>query len=208
MNRSGWKLQRNVHWLAAAIVVLLATVIAWQEAEAGMYTCQDSRGRISYTNVRSNAQCKPILFKNDLVTMELSSNKRGTEKYDSEITSIATRYGVDPSLIKAIIHVESGFDHRAVSGMGAKGLMQLMPGTARDLQVYNPFNAKQNIDGGTRYFRKIMDDFNGDVKLALAAYNAGPYLVSKLHRIPAIPETRNYVRQVMRMYHLYKSGSL
>ncbi|MBM9520220.1 lytic transglycosylase domain-containing protein [Desulforhopalus vacuolatus] len=140
--------------------------------------------------------------------MGFSSHKRGTKKYDSEISSIATRYGVDPSLIKAIIHVESGFNHRAVSRMGARGLMQLMPGTARELKVYNPFNAKQNIDGGTRYFRQIMDDFNGDVRLALAAYNAGPGLVHKLHRIPAIPETRNYVRKVMRMYRFYKSGAI
>lgn len=213
LNRFSWDLQKNVHcWLVAGVVALIATVTACQDAEAGLYACRNSHGKISYTNVRSSAQCKPISFKKDIVTLSsslsASSDKRGTKKYDSEIKSIARRYGVDPSLIKAIIHVESGFNHRAVSRMGAKGLMQLMPGTARDLKVYNPFNAKQNIDGGTRYFRQIMDDFNGDVKLALAAYNAGPDLVSKLQRIPAIPETRNYVRKVMSMYRFYKSGAI
>ncbi len=138
--------------------------------------------------------------------MERFSGSKGSSRYDSYIKSTANKYGVDPLLIKAIIHIESGFNHRAVSNKGAQGLMQLMPQTARDLRVWNPFDPMQNIDGGTRYIRKMLKTFHGDLRLSLAAYNAGPNLVGRVGRVPAIPETRNYVRKVISQYNYYKKN--
>jgi soluble lytic murein transglycosylase-like protein len=126
--------------------------------------------------------------------------------YDREIRSIARRYKIDPSLIKAIIHTESAFNHKAVSKSGAQGLMQLMPDTAREMDVADPFNPRENIDGGTRYFRQILNDFDGNLILSLAAYNAGPGLVRRTGGVPQIPETRRYVNKVLKQYKVYRSS--
>lgn len=192
---------------SVVIALLVALLLVCEDGLAAMYACRTASGGYTYTNVRRGKGCRALSFKGNIVTMRFKYNRRNAKKYDSTINRIAARHGVDPSLIKAIIHIESGFNNRAVSRRGAKGLMQLMPGTARDLNVYNPFNAQQNIDAGTRYFRQILDDFNGNIQLSLAAYNAGPNLVSRLQRVPAIPETRAYVRKVMRMYRIYKRKS-
>ncbi len=117
----------------------------------------------------------------------------------------AARYDVDHALIKAIIHVESGFDHRAVSNKGAQGLMQLMPQTSQQLHILNPFDPQQNIDGGTRYLRRMLDNFRGNLPLSLAAYNAGPELVQKTGTIPPIPLIEQYVHKVLQMYRHYKN---
>ena len=134
------------------------------------------------------------------------SHGSASERYDSEIRRIGRLYRVDPSLIKAIIHTESDFDHRAVSRCGAQGLMQLMPGTARELRVSDPFNAQDNIDGGTRYFRSLLDSFNEDLVLSLAAYNAGPGLVARTGGVPEIPETQRYIKKVLKRYKVYKKA--
>ncbi len=135
------------------------------------------------------------------------SNNGNRNRYDNLIRSSARRYGVDPALVKAIIHTESNFKPYARSHVGAQGLMQLMPGTARDLRVANPWNPAQNIDGGTRYIAKLLRRFNNNAELALAGYNAGPHRQSlREGRIPNIRETRNYVRRVLSRYHsLYKN---
>ncbi len=134
------------------------------------------------------------------------SNNGNRNRYDNLIRSSARRYGVDPALVKAIIHTESNFKPYARSHVGAQGLMQLMPGTARDLRVANPWNPAQNIDGGTRYIAQLLRRFNNNAELALAGYNAGPHRQSlREGRIPNIRETRNYVRRVLSRYHsLYK----
>jgi soluble lytic murein transglycosylase-like protein len=119
------------------------------------------------------------------------------------IKQYARLYGVSIELIKAIITVESCFDRYAVSRVGAKGLMQLMPATADSMGVYNIFNAKDNIRGGTRYFRQMLEEFEFDVELALAAYNAGPNAVKKYNGIPPYEETQNYVKKVIRYYYSY-----
>jgi soluble lytic murein transglycosylase-like protein len=121
-------------------------------------------------------------------------------RYGKFIRTASERYGLDPELIRAIIKVESSFNPYAVSEKGAMGLMQLMPETAEEMQVGEPFEAKENIMGGSRYLRKLLNMFDGDLRLGLAAYNAGPNKVLKNRSIPKIPETEQYVKKVMREY--------
>lgn len=126
-----------------------------------------------------------------------------TAEVEQAINDAAAHHGVDPNLVKAIIKVESNFNPRAVSNKGAMGLMQLMPGTARQLNVSNPFDVHQNVDAGVKHFRQLLEDFHGDVKLSLAAYNAGEKAVTSHGGIPPYQETQNYVRQIT---HLYSGG--
>jgi soluble lytic murein transglycosylase-like protein len=119
---------------------------------------------------------------------------------DQLVEQTASRYQVDPELIHAIIRVESGYDPKAVSSKGAMGLMQLVPATAQRFGVANPFDPKQNLEGGVNYLKHLMDLFGGNLSLSLAAYNAGEHSVQRSGGIPAIPETQNYVRKVTNIY--------
>jgi hypothetical protein len=116
----------------------------------------------------------------------------------ASIDRAAARYKLSPALIKAVVKTESDYQVRAVSPAGAQGLMQLMPATARELGVTDPFDIDQNIQGGAQYLRRMLDQFNGNVHLALTAYNAGPGTVAKYDGKVPYPETRNYVQRVMR----------
>lgn len=117
------------------------------------------------------------------------------ERVADLIDRFAAHYGLDPTLVRAVIQVESGFNRYAQSNKGAMGLMQLMPGTARELQVTDPWDPEQNVRGGTAYLRRMLDRF-GEVELALAAYNAGPEAVARHSGIPPFAETRDYVRKI------------
>lgn len=125
-------------------------------------------------------------------------------KYADIINRAAEEYNLDPALLAAVIKQESGGNPNAVSPVGAQGLMQLMPATARSLGVQNPHNPEENIMGGAKYLRQLLDKFNGDVKLALAAYNAGPGAVERYGGVPPFPETQNYVKRVMENYQQMK----
>ncbi|MBL8913747.1 MAG: lytic transglycosylase domain-containing protein [Archangium sp.] len=131
-----------------------------------------------------------------------SNNLSGfkSNQYDSIIREMSAKYGVPARLIKSVIDQESKFDPNAGSGKGARGLMQLMPGTARELGVRNSLDPRQNIEGGTKYLARMLKMFKGDVPRALAAYNAGPGNVLKHRGIPPFRETRTYVRNIMANY--------
>lgn len=118
-------------------------------------------------------------------------------RIDQAVRNASRRYGLPANLIRSVIRHESNFDPRARSHAGAQGLMQLMPATAQELGVDNPFDIQQNIDGGSRYLKNMLDQFDGDLRKALAAYNAGPGTVRRYGGIPPYPETRNYIRKVI-----------
>ncbi|HMY38796.1 MAG TPA: lytic transglycosylase domain-containing protein, partial [Marinagarivorans sp.] len=128
--------------------------------------------------------------------------------YSDHIRVASEAYAVDPALVRAVIHAESGFNPMARSGKGAVGLMQLMPGTARDMGVSNSYEAGQNIMGGARYLSYLLGELKGDVALATAAYNAGLANVTKYQGIPPFAETQAYVKRVGILYERYKSQKL
>jgi soluble lytic murein transglycosylase-like protein len=131
---------------------------------------------------------------------------RNPDEFDAIITSCAREFGVDKSLVKAVIHAESGYNPNAVSRKGATGLMQLMPSTAQGLKVADAFNPEDNIRGGVRYLRFLLDTFKGNVSLALAAYNAGLTKVARYGGVPPYEETRNYVSKVLNYQKNYMSN--
>ena len=122
------------------------------------------------------------------------------ESYHHIISSKSEKYKVESSLVYAVIEVESNWNHKAISKKGAKGLMQLMPSTAKDMKVKNLLDPEENIEGGIRYLRYLLDRFNGDITLTLAAYNSGPTKVRRFKGIPPIKETKQYVKRVLSIY--------
>src|SRR5208282_1221189 len=119
---------------------------------------------------------------------------------DAAIDAAASRHNVDPSLVRSVVKVESNFNPNAVSRKGAMGLMQLMPSTARSLNVSNPFDPAQNVDAGVRHLRKLLDSYGGNVRLSLAAYNAGAGAVARSAGVPHFSETQDYVRRITNLY--------
>ena len=138
---------------------------------------------------------KPASGQNSSATSGLTQRE-----IDAAIDKAASRHNVDPNLVRALVKVESNFNPNAVSRTGAMGLMQLMPQTARQLNLKNPFDPQENIDAGVRHLKQLLDNYGGDVRLSLAAYNAGSGAVSRSRGIPNFAETRNYVRRITNIY--------
>jgi soluble lytic murein transglycosylase-like protein len=135
----------------------------------------------------------------------VAANARGhqasQDEIDSSIVMAAARHNVDPNLVRAVVKVESNFNSNAVSRKGAMGLMQLMPSTARSLNVKNPFDPDQNVDAGVRHLKQLLENYGGDVNLTLAAYNAGSGAVARSAGVPHFAETQNYVRRITSLYY-------
>jgi hypothetical protein len=207
-----------IRWFVP-LLILTCMVVAPALSEAQMFRYVDKDGVLHFTNVPTlpNQVKTPTLppYAANLVNNVRSTTPRAfypfrslvpscnpwnQSLYDPHIKFACQRYGLDFLLVKAVIRAESAFDAAALSPKGAMGLMQLMPETSRDLGVANPFDPHQNIDGGVRYLRFLMDRFNNNIVFALAAYNAGPEAVQKHGGIPPYVETRDYVRRVLDFY--------
>jgi soluble lytic murein transglycosylase-like protein len=166
---------------------------------AEIYRYVDKNGVWHFTNIKTDRR----------YSIFIRDTRKTPAAYIKEFSGIirqaSKRFGIDAHFIRAIIKVESGFDHKATSSKGAQGLMQLMPGTADDMAVEDPFDPEENIFGGTRYFSLLLKRFKNDKILALAAYNAGPEAVESYKGVPPFPETKAFVNRVMDYYETYNS---
>ena len=185
--------------LAGLLLFFAMSFSSPSTAEATVAAYMDVQGNLHYVRGKSSQTNRKIAINRPVAR---SKNDSSPQTINAFIQTAATEHGVDPLLIKAIIKAESNFDPAAVSPKGAQGLMQLMPATARDLQVTDPFDPQENISGGAKYLRFLLDSYRWDVELSLAAYNAGPGNVKKA--IPNIPETREYVAKVLGNYQSYQ----
>jgi len=176
-----------------------------------VYRYTDEHGVIAYSSQRpGSAKFDVIRFHCYACNPESSVDWQQTplflSPYQTEIQAAATEFNVDPALVRAVIHAESAFNPKAISPVGAQGLMQLMPGTARELGVENPMEARQNILGGVDYLAQMLHRFGGDVRMATAAYNAGPGAVGRYKGVPPYAETRAYVERVGILHQRYASN--
>ncbi len=206
---------RADQWVLAGsrLLLLLTAFLAPLSAAAQVYKWVDEDGIVNYSNVAppedgefdvlrfpcyaSDPKCRSVAWE------KVPLN---TRSFSSEIRTAAQAYAVEESLIRAIIHAESAYQPDAVSPKGAQGLMQLMPETQKELQVENPFDPEQNIRGGATYLAQLLDEFQGDVEMAAAAYNAGPGAVQRHRGIPPYDETQEYVRRVSILYRRYNQA--
>jgi len=188
---------------------LFALLLSLPVAAADIYKYEDAEGVLHFTDAPTDHRFK-IFMRDIKKDKQLRTHFRLTNcvgnpaEFDPIINSCALEYGVDKSLVKAVIHAESGYDPNAVSAKGASGLMQLMPNTARSLKVANSLDPADNIRGGVRYLRFLLDTFRGDETLALAAYNAGLSRVAQYGGVPPYTETRNYVAKVLQYRKSYQ----
>ncbi len=215
-------------WPSSICCALLGLLVLPAVATAGdLYSYVDSDGVMHFTNVPNDRRFRKVTRTSEVAgvyrvtirgrgagstysgsgSRSSASDARALAAYEAHIKAAAEKYKVPVALLKAVMAVESNFDPGAVSEKGAVGLMQLMPGTARDMYVSDSYDPVQNIDGGARYLRVLANQYAGDMVRTLAAYNAGPEAVRRAGgAIPDIPETREYVRKVIALYQAFKGG--
>jgi len=176
-------------------------------AVGDIYKYIDENGIIHFTNVPTDPSYQYNLFIREITKKSpLKISRYSSNVYDEMITEASHKHGVSFPLLKAVIKVESDFNPRAVSRAGALGLMQIMPENAKAFRMRDPFDPRENILTGTQYFRELLEQFNGKLQLALAAYNAGPNVVARYNSIPPIKETEDYVERVMKYFHFFKNN--
>ncbi|MDY6861792.1 MAG: transglycosylase SLT domain-containing protein [Thermodesulfobacteriota bacterium] len=178
---------------------LLISLFTFQIARGDIYLYIDENGVYHFTNIPSGNKKYTLFIKE----RDTSNNKFSKSDFSSLIKKFANKYMVNENLVKAIIKAESNFNSEAVSKKGAKGLMQLMPGKANELNVRNVFNPSQNIEGGVKHFKYLLDKYKGNLLVSLAAYNAGENAVNRYNGIPPFPETWEYVNKVLEYYDSY-----
>jgi len=179
-----------------------------------VYKVTRANGVTEYTNIRPRGGGYKLLFTyistcfacNVHSTINWASTALNLSAYRHEVDAAATEFGVDPALLRAVIHAESAFNPNAISNKGAEGLMQLIPGTASDMGVADPFDVGQNIRGGAQYLSGLLKQFNGNERMATAAYNAGPQNVVKYNGVPPFDETRVYVDRVATLRQRYHAA--
>jgi len=180
-----------IHRVKRIILVSLIMSCFASAVNADIYKLVDENGVTHFTNTPRGDGYEKVISER--------TEQSGAD-FDPIIRQKSIKYDIEPSIIRALISAESNWDVHAVSEKGAIGLMQLMPDTARDMEIKNPFDPEQNIEGGTRYLRILLDRFKGNMELAVAAYNAGPRAVEKSGGIPSFSETRKFVRNVISSY--------
>ncbi len=180
------------------VVLLISSFSSNLWAEIYSYT--DENGVRHFSNVPTSPEYSPYYRG----SFDYFSGLFLSDRYDHYIYKASEIHDISFPLLKAIIKVESDFNPRAISHAGAMGLMQIMPGNLKALNIKNPFDPRENIMGGAKYLKKLLDRFDGKVVLALAAYNAGPSKVVRYNRVPPIPETENYVKRVLKYYRIIK----
>jgi len=191
-----WKIQL----LTFNLLLLLVT-----GAAADIYRYVDADGIVHFTNDPPTKKFK-LYRREGVKTQQLNVNRARPSFYGDIISRNCAKYSLEEGLVHAVIKAESNYNSTAVSKKGALGMMQLMPGTARLLNVDNPLDAEENIGGGSRYLRQMLDEFNGNLDFAIAAYNAGPNAVKRHGGIPPYEETRTYVKKVKQYLSTYRQG--
>ena len=180
--------------------------------KADIYRYVDEDDIVHFTDAPTDKRFKVFMrdLKKDkeLRTKLKYASSVNPAEFEQLIKTCSAKYGVNSCLVKAVIHAESGYNPNAVSSKGASGLMQLMPETAKSLKVADRFNPKDNVEGGVKYLRFLLDTFRGDVSLAVAAYNAGLNKVSKYGGIPPYNETRTYVNRVLSYMKSYQESGI
>ena len=194
---------RSIYYLLAITIVFVFSATVCVQADIYMYI--DADGVMHFTNAPTESDRDYRVYIRERSSYR-SSRSYSPDKYDELIIVASKQYGVDSRLVKAIIKAESDFNPTAVSTKGAMGLMQIMPQNFQHLDIEDPFDPRENIMGGTRYFRYLYDRFDGKLALSLAAYNAGPTAVDNYNKtIPPYRETEQYVQRVLTYYRNYKN---
>ena len=194
---------RSIYYLLAITFFFIFSATVCVQADIYMYI--DADGVMHFTNAPTESDRDYRVYIRERSSYR-SSRSYTPDKYDELISVASKQYGVDSRLVKAIIKAESDFNPKAVSKKGAMGLMQIMPQNFQRLDIEDPFDPRENIMGGTRYFRYLYDRFDGKLALSLAAYNAGPTTVENYNKtIPPYRETEQYVQRVLKYYRNYKN---
>ena len=194
---------RSIYCLFAITFIFVFSTTVCVHADIYMYI--DADGVMHFTNAPTESDRDYRVYIRERSRYR-SSNSYAPDKYDELISVASKQYGVDHRLVKAIIKAESDFNPKAVSKKGAMGLMQIMPQNFQSLDIEDPFDPRENIMGGTRYFKYLYDRFDGQLALSLAAYNAGPTAVDNYNKtIPPYRETEQYVQRVLTYYRNYKN---